>query len=66
LLDRPRRALIVPGGVYDGNGFRNQCEHWWRKHFLEPVSRPEIRKNFRITLCFLAMKDAKQIFITPL
>jgi len=30
--------------MYAGNGFRSQCEHWRRKHFLQSASRPEIRR----------------------
>jgi len=27
--------------------FRNQCEHWWRKHFLPSAGRPETPLRFR-------------------
>jgi hypothetical protein len=27
--------------------FQNQCEHWWRKHFLKSARRPEIPENFK-------------------
>ena len=38
---KPRRLPIVPGDMRAGNGFHNQCAHWWRKQFLKSASRPK-------------------------
>jgi len=27
--------------------FRNQCAHWWRKHFIQSAGRPENPQIFR-------------------
>jgi len=35
-----------------GNGFRNQCAHWWRKQYRKSVRRPEIPQDFRRTQIF--------------
>jgi hypothetical protein len=54
--------LIIFGDLRAGNGFRNQCEHWWRKHFLKSAGHPEIRENFRPAQFFLMRpKAAKRI-----
>jgi hypothetical protein len=44
----PSRFPIVSGDKRAGNGFHNQCEHWWRKQFLRSASRPEIPQDFRL------------------
>ena len=47
--------------------FRNQCTHWWRKQFLQPVGRPETPQRFRPALGLpMRWKDAKRISIARL
>jgi len=46
-----------------GNGFRNQCEHWWRKRFLGSARRPETPQRFRRTQSFfLCVEKSLRIF----
>ena len=46
-----------------GNGFRNQCEHWWRKQYHKSVRRTEIPQNFRRTQSFsLCVQKPLRVF----
>jgi hypothetical protein len=38
---------IISGDLSPEMRFRNQCEHWWRKHYRLSARRPEIPKDFR-------------------
>jgi len=45
---------VCPSGLYSFPPtcrrecrFRNQCAHWWRKHFIQSAGRPEIPQDFR-------------------
>jgi len=57
----PPYSPTVPGGVYAGNGFRSQCEHWRRKQYIQSASRSETRQRFRLAQKPLALKDPQEI-----
>jgi len=38
-------ALLVPGDMRAGSGFREHCAHWRRKQYIQSASRPELRRG---------------------
>ena len=57
------RAFNRSHRLVGGNGFRNQCAHWWRKHFHKSAGRPENPQIFRPAQSFFyALKDAAADF----